>query len=80
MVGSIGRVSDSRSEDPRFEPCQVHKKKLRVFPPTSQKCCADSLLVCDGLAQWLAHWTGDPKVEGSNPARSTSISESKRLC
>ena len=25
----------------------------------------------DGLAQWLERWTGDPKVEGSNPARST---------
>ena len=38
----------------------------------------------DGLAQWLEHWTGDPKVEGSNPVRSTiktlSFSESKRLC
>ena len=37
----------------------------------------------DGLAQWLERWTGDPKVEGSNPARSTtklSFSESKRLC
>ena len=21
----------------------------------------------DGLAQWLEHWAGDPKVEGSNP-------------
>ena len=21
----------------------------------------------DGLAQWLWRWTGDPKVEGSNP-------------
>ena len=25
----------------------------------------------DGVAQWLEHWTGDPKVEGSNPVRST---------
>ena len=25
----------------------------------------------DGLAQWLERWTGDPKVEGSNPVRST---------
>ena len=25
----------------------------------------------DGLAEWLECWTGDPKVEGSNPARST---------
>ena len=27
----------------------------------------------DGLARWLVieRWTGDPKVEGSNPARST---------
>ena len=38
----------------------------------------------DGLAQWLERWTGDPKIEGSNPVRSTkkplSFSESKRLC
>ena len=26
----------------------------------------------DGLAQWLERWTGDPKVEGSNPVRSTT--------
>ena len=25
----------------------------------------------DGLAQWLECWTGDPKVEGLNPVRST---------
>ena len=25
------------------------------------------LLRGDGLAQWLQRWTGDPKVEGSNP-------------
>ena len=25
----------------------------------------------DGLGQWLERWTGDPKVEGSNPAMST---------
>ena len=24
------------------------------------------------LAQWLQRWTGDPKVEGSNPVRSTT--------
>ena len=24
-----------------------------------------------GVAQWLERWTGDPKVEGSNPVRST---------
>ena len=38
----------------------------------------------DGLAQWSEHCTGDPKVKGSNPIRSTrktlSFSESKRLC
>ena len=38
----------------------------------------------DGLAQWLESWTGDPKVVGSNPVRSTrkplSFPESKRLC
>ena len=28
--------------------------------------------VGDGLAQWLEHWTGDPKAEGSNPVRSTT--------
>ena len=32
----------------------------------------------------VEHWTGDPKVEGSNPIRSTrktsTFSESKRLC
>ena len=37
----------------------------------------------DGLAQWLERWTGDPKLEDSNPVRSTriffSFSESKRL-
>ena len=46
-VGSVGRSSDSRSKDPRFEPrvCQEHKKKVvRVFP--SKICCADSLSVC----------------------------------
>ena len=26
--GSVGRASDSRSKDPRFKPCQEHKKKL----------------------------------------------------
>ena len=26
--GSVGRASDSRSKDPKFEPRQVHKKKL----------------------------------------------------
>ena len=25
----------------------------------------------DGLAQWLERWTEDPKIEGSNPGRST---------
>ena len=25
----------------------------------------------DGFAQWLKRWTGDPKVEDSNPVRST---------
>ena len=25
----------------------------------------------DGLAQWLERWTRDPKVEGSNPVKST---------
>ena len=25
----------------------------------------------DGFAQWLERWTRDPKVEGSNPVRST---------
>ena len=38
----------------------------------------------DGLAQWLECWTGDPKIEGLNPVRSTrkalSFSKSKRLC
>ena len=38
----------------------------------------------DGLAQWLERWTGDPKVEGSNPVRSTrktsSVFESKKGC
>ena len=37
-----------------------------------------------GLAQWLEHWTGDSKVEGSNPVRSTRETlcffKSKRLC
>ena len=45
---------------------------------------SDLLVRCDGLAQWLERWTGDPKVEGSNPVGSTrktwSFSESKRLC
>ena len=30
----------------------------------------DITLRGDGLAQWLERWTGDPKVEGSNPVRS----------
>ena len=38
----------------------------------------------DGVAQWLERWTGDPKVEGLNPVRSTekteTFSESERLC
>ena len=38
----------------------------------------------DGLVLWLERWTGDPKVEGSSPVRSTrktlNYSESKRLC
>ena len=38
----------------------------------------------DGLAQWLDRWTGNPKVEGWNPVRSTRqilrFSESQRLC
>ena len=29
------------------------------------------LMSGDGLAQWLELWTGDPKVEGLNPVRST---------
>ena len=37
----------------------------------------------DGLAQWLERWTGDPKVEGSNPVSSTrtlvGFSESKKV-
>ena len=37
--------------------------------------------ILPGVAQWLERWTGDPKVEGSNPVRSTrKTSESKRLC
>ena len=43
-VGSVGRASDLRSKDLRFEPCQEHKKNVKVFP--SQKCCADSLSAC----------------------------------
>ena len=38
----------------------------------------------DGLAQWLERRTADPKVEGSNPDKSTrktvSFSQLKRLC
>ena len=34
----------------------------------------------DGLAQWLVRWTaGDPKVEGSNPVRSTRKTEFFRV-
>ena len=39
----------------------------------------------DGLTLRLERWTGDPKVEGSNPDRNTrrktlGFSESKKLC
>ena len=44
MGRSIGRASDSRPKDPRFECRQEHKKNVTSFP--SQKCCADSLSVC----------------------------------
>ena len=30
-----------------------------------------TVMGCDGLAQWLERWTGDPKVEGSDPVRNT---------
>ena len=43
--GSIGRASDSRSNGPRFESRQEHKKKWWVFFRV-KKCCADSLSVC----------------------------------
>ena len=33
----------------------------------------------DGLDQRLEHWTGDPKVEGSNPVRSTRETEFFRV-
>ena len=33
----------------------------------------------DGLAQWLERWTGDPKVEGSNPVRSTRLKKQHDL-
>ena len=56
-------------------------------PPLCQVACSVGLKLLvrgDGLAQWLERWTEDPKVEGSNPVRSTrktlSFSESKRLC
>ena len=43
-----------------------------------------SCFVLSWLAQWLEHWTGDLKVEGSNLFRSTkkrwSCSELNRLC
>ena len=32
-----------------------------------------------GLAQWLERWTGDLKVEGSNPVRSTRKTEFFRV-
>ena len=44
--------------------------------------CAFRHVWGDGLAQWLERWTGDPKVESSNPVRSTrkmSFSESKKV-
>ena len=38
----------------------------------------------DGVAQLVERWTGDPKVEGSNPVRCTrktlSFSDSKKGC
>ena len=34
----------------------------------------------DELGQWLQCWTGDQKVEGSNPIRNTRKTFSKRLC
>ena len=44
--GSVGRASDLRSKDRRFDPSAsgAQEKIVRVF--LSQKCCADSLLVC----------------------------------
>ena len=40
--GSICRVSDSRSKDPRIEPCQERMKNLWGVLPQSQNCCADN--------------------------------------
>ena len=42
--GSLGRASDSRCKDPRFESRQEHKNILWLFP--SQKCYANLLSVC----------------------------------
>ena len=35
--GSVGRASDSRFKDPRFEPRQEHKKKM---------CFSESKMLC----------------------------------
>ena len=47
--------------------------KLRGTTASSAPCFVSAQMRRrgDGLAQWLEHWTGDPKIEGSNPIRST---------
>ena len=40
--GSVGRASDTRAKDARFEGAE--DKFVRVFP--SQNCCADTMSMC----------------------------------
>ena len=50
---------------------QLHVIRLtldqRPLPALGVRCTMRG----DGVAQWLERWTGDPKVEGSNPVKST---------
>ena len=53
---------------------------LAIWSTTKTNISRLKLMVGDGLAQWLERWTGDRKVEGSNPVISTSKGCADSLC
>ena len=57
-VGRTSSILSTRGKDPKAQAKQLEMSEMLVK-------------ACGLMVQWLERWTGDPKVEGSNPLRST---------